>query len=342
MAPAAIINEEGVLLSPDMLKRHPKNREPKNIEPLAENIYANGLLTPIRVTEGLFGGKHYIIAGERRWSAIKKLREEYPTDERFDLIPCILSKAETEFEIATEIIADNLDRENPDSEEFRRSVFALDQEYESASLVGNIDEKKTAFIKRVLSSKDLSDRQIRRYATIVSKSIPEIKQATENGIIPLKVAEEVSSLDEDSQRYIYGIIEDGGKVNSDLISQYKRYKAEAQVNGTKAMIYAGTVEELQKKLEEKSREIDEIKKNNKVIKPKPVKEAKEEPVKTLSLDRELIIKASKVRSIEKTASQLKSMGGTLITADLEKSVEKAINDLSQVLKKSREERNCKN
>jgi len=40
MAPVAIINEEGVLLSPDMLKRHPKNREPKNIEPLAENIYA--------------------------------------------------------------------------------------------------------------------------------------------------------------------------------------------------------------------------------------------------------------------------------------------------------------
>ena len=131
-----LANEDSYMISTDELKRHPKNRDPKNIEPLAENIFANGLLSPIQISGAKFNGKYYIIAGERQWRAIQMIRENNPEDHRFDLVPVQMSHASTEFLVCTEIIADNINRENPETDKFRRLIFDLDREYESALLDG--------------------------------------------------------------------------------------------------------------------------------------------------------------------------------------------------------------
>ncbi len=102
------------------------------IKELAENIQHVGLISPIRVRE-IEDGKFELIAGERRWRAVKQLGWEY--------IACILSN-ETDQEVAEKALAENIQRQELNPVEESKAiqnymhVFEIDNQKEVAVKVG--------------------------------------------------------------------------------------------------------------------------------------------------------------------------------------------------------------
>jgi len=218
-----VARTDTVMLPYDSLQRYRYNRDAtKNLEELADNIYENGLLSSLRVTEQKFGGKHYILAGERRWNAIGLLRQKYPDDERFKFVKCELSPAQTEFDMLTETLADNMDRENPTVKEFRDSIERLRHFYDEADANGIIiNESRKKFVKRMIGNRGLSDRQLRRYTKVAEDTIDEIQELVDSGKLTLNTAaDRIGYMDKDSQRVLAGLAEEGLELTDDNVKKF--------------------------------------------------------------------------------------------------------------------------
>lgn len=191
--------------------------EPENIEDLAKNIEACGLLTPLTVVGPDDEGNYEIISGERRYRAITMIRETNP--DFLPEVPCHIIGMEMDDlskQLAIEI--SNIEtRDDIHREQHRFNVVRL---FKQLAEQGDMDQQQVAnALAEVMKT---SKRYGRMYAAVFDKGIEAVKEgvksnnpkANEAGDpvhIPVDVASKISMLDPEIQEEIVANINAGDK-----------------------------------------------------------------------------------------------------------------------------------
>lgn len=138
----------------DSIKPNPhqprKSFNEEKIDELAKSIESNGLLQPIIITHDIENGGYYIIAGERRYRAVKKLGKSY--------VDCIIVDAEKHNMRALALI-ENIQREDLNPIEIATCYKELISEHNLTheELSERINKSRSS-ISNTLRILELSDR----------------------------------------------------------------------------------------------------------------------------------------------------------------------------------------
>ena len=215
-------------------KRYPQT----DIEKLLESLRKIGLIHNICVTPDKEEGKYRLISGERRWRAISQLedkeyKELYPSG-----IPAQIKIFESPIDEEIAIIAANAEDRDETQEDRRNSILRLKELYEIKRSNGDISY--TNISKLIAEKIKISQRQVIKY-TNTEKLIPELIELFNRETISIDEASSFAALSQDSQRKIYSIITQDGKIDSDHVQIIKRQEEEAK--------------QLQKELAEREKEL---------------------------------------------------------------------------------------
>ncbi|WP_394900027.1 ParB/RepB/Spo0J family partition protein [Clostridium butyricum] len=186
------------------------------IEELMESIKENGLMHNL-VVKKQSDGKYEIIAGERRYTALKQLG--------YKKVPCKILKEETT-DLDSEIMliqSNTIDRELTLQEKMQ-SISRLQEIYKEKRKSGEKLEGKT----RDLIGKDLkmSGSQVGRYQKIDKDLIEPLKDKLNSNDITVTQAHTLSSLTEEEQEIINDEIKD-------LNCKEHKEEVETLINGIK-------------------------------------------------------------------------------------------------------------
>lgn len=214
------------------LELNPHNTyEAVDIEDLAGSISAVGQITPLSVIGPSEKGKYRIIAGERRYLAIKKLNEE---DQNSILtIPCYImgpyTMAERTQQLAIEL--SNLETRDFSKDEHRFRVIRILKEM--------ADENQLAHRHIVRKAKEymsVSDRYCRMYLNIFEKGDEALVDLVNRKKVTVTSAAAIANLDRGKQKEIVRDIRDGVK-SQKAIKTHKEV-ASAQKEKKKAELFA--------------------------------------------------------------------------------------------------------
>ena len=192
--------------------------EGEGIKELKDSIELLGLQQNL-VVKKLDSSKYEIIAGHRRYIAMKKLYEE--GNENFKYIPC---KVEEEDNIKNElrlIITNSTTRELTDWEKIHQAskLKELLTEYKKRE---KIQGRTRDIVANILN---VSATQIARMESISKNLIEEFKEELKEDKVNFSSAYEISKLDEEKQKEIY---EDHKESNSNITIKDIKKKAEVE------------------------------------------------------------------------------------------------------------------
>ena len=163
--------------------------------------------------------KYYkILAGERRWRAIGELLSE--GNEKFKSgIRCLVISKDTP-EIDQKIIMEesNLNQREYTPKERREALDRLAELYRQKNKIEGKDDNIT---KLVAEKAGIGERQVQRYITINDNLIPELKTALDESKIKVEEAAKFANMDEDSQRFVVGLLESNREVTKKEIELIK-------------------------------------------------------------------------------------------------------------------------
>jgi ParB family chromosome partitioning protein len=166
-------------LSIENIKPSPENKEKMDdIDNLIKSIKDHGLLSPICVRETEDG--YFIIAGEKRYRAFKKLYKE-TKDLKYLKIACLISEEKEEnedLEKRLAILEDNKQARNYSLEDNIRIALSFKEIYEEFKKRGKKPESSVA--DYVAIKMNISVPQVKRLFQI-SKMPEELKQLIEKG-----------------------------------------------------------------------------------------------------------------------------------------------------------------
>lgn len=209
--------------------------EEGGIKELKDSIELLGLQQNLVVNK-LDNGKYEIIAGHRRYMAMKMLYEE--GNQNFKSIPC---KVEEDDNIKNElrlIITNSTTRELTDWEKIHQAskLKELLIEYKKRE---KIPGRVRDIVANILN---VSATQIARMESISKNLIEEFKEELKEDKVNFSSAYEISKLDEEKQKEIY---EDHKDNNSNITIKDIKKKAEAEDEKEKIEVLEGqvTVEE---------------------------------------------------------------------------------------------------
>lgn len=247
------------------IMRNEKNDyEMVNLTSLKESILKGELLHNFDVKYDLEKDYYILISGERRYTAIEMLREEFQnadpeTDlERLELyrknvepfftmgLPCkILNRNKNLDEIDELILLNEANLEVRDLSPAKRAakIAELQELYKRRN---ERDGKSESVQEQVASTLQISKRQVQQYTAINTKLIPELKEKFDNEQLTVKEGSAFAQLDEEGQRSILEIIKRQGNVEK---SDMAAVKAEQRMREQQ-------ISELEKKLEEKNHELE--------------------------------------------------------------------------------------
>lgn len=269
-----------------------------DIEELAENIKENGLMHNIEVLDISDNDKKEfrILSGERRYQAIKYLRE---SGVKFDTIPCKVMKGLSEIDEEIHLIKGNSDTRVISEEEKRKQIERLTELY-------NIKNKhqgtKINAKKEIAKELQVSERTIERYNNINNKLIPELQEFFDNKLITLTDGDKFAKLDEQVQLAILEVLKKQNKISKEEIEIIK--------SENNKLLKEKALKERQ--IKEKEELINNYQKINSEFeeKEKYIKEKLEEKEKEKLLIREQLAKEfenNKSSEIEKLNDKLKSI-----------------------------------
>lgn len=246
------------------IMRNEKNDyEMVNLTSLKESILKGELLHNFDVKYDLEKDYYILISGERRYTAIEMLREEFQnadpeTDpERLELyrknvepfftmgVPCkILNRNKNLDEIDELILLNEANLEVRELSPAKKAakVAELQELYKRRN---ERDGKSESVQEQVADTLQISKRQVQQYTAINEKLIPELKEQFDSKQLTVKEGSAFAQLDEEGQRSILEIIKRQGKVET---SDMAAVKAEQRLREQK-------ISELEKKLEEKNHEL---------------------------------------------------------------------------------------
>ena len=204
-------------------KIHPRsfNAYPiTDIEQLAESIERVGLLQPIILSEK--DGEYFIVAGERRFTAYKRLYEKYKDDEIkkgfFESIPALLLEDEeeekvyrdsndysrqlTNFQRVIRCEPDKIDfNDNYWKEQYVKYVYGEDRvdAYRAGQIYvkGTRTDKCKLIHRMILAIEpdiDISEKTVRNYLGFYDRCNQDLKLATVVGKISIRDAQSLSWL----------------------------------------------------------------------------------------------------------------------------------------------------
>lgn len=263
--------------------RNEKNDyEMTNLTSLKESILKGELLHNFDVKYNLEKDLYTLISGERRYTAIKMLQEEFQdvnseslSLERLALykenvepfftqgLPCkILNRKKKLDEIDELILLNEANLEVRELSPVKKAakIAELQELYKKRN---RRDGKNDSVQEQVADTLQISKRQVRQYTAINEKLIPELKEQFDNEQITVKEGSTFAQLDEEGQKNILAIIKKQGRLdNGDLLA----LKEEQTIREKR-------IADLEKELEEKNNQLtvaeekakNIIEKNNELI-----------------------------------------------------------------------------
>ncbi len=246
--------------------RNEKNDyEMVNLTSLKESILKGELLHNFDVKYDLEKDLYILISGERRYTSIEMLREEFQNaepetidPERLELykknvepffslgLPCKILNRNKDLDEIDELILlneANLEVRELSPAKKAAKIAELQQLYKRRN---ERDGKNESVQEQVADTLQISKRQVQQYTAINEKLIPELKEQFDNEQLTVKEGSAFAQLDEEGQRSILEIIKRQGKVETGDMAAIK----------TEQSLREQKISELEKKLEEKNLELN--------------------------------------------------------------------------------------
>lgn len=265
------------------IKRNEKNDyEMVNLTSLKESILKGELLHNFDVKYELETDCYVLISGERRFTSLEILREEFENidpntvdPERLQLykknvepfftmgVPCKILNRNKDLDEIDELILlneANLEVRELSPAKKAAKIAELQELYKKRN---ERDGKDDSVQEQVADTLQISKRQVQQYTAINEKLIPELKEEFDNNNLTVKEGSTFAQLDEEGQKNILNIIKKQGKIdNGDLLA----LKEEQAIREKR-------IADLEKELEEKSSQLtiaeekatNIIEKNNELI-----------------------------------------------------------------------------
>jgi ParB family chromosome partitioning protein len=214
------------------------SRTKLDISSLAESIQAIGQINPITVKKN--GNKYQIIAGRRRFTALKHI--ESTTGKKQKVLVVIKDLSQVHQDLIE--IDENLMRQDLTEVEFDEALYKRKQLYEQLfpetkkDVAGGIakgnkdkkNEKKLAFTADASKKLNTSRRTIEKAVSRASKASDKVKKARENGVISPSKVDLLVTLDHTEQNLLLPFAKDSD------VSEVKELVAQSKKRGAKAVV----------------------------------------------------------------------------------------------------------
>lgn len=202
------------------------------IEELAGEILMYGLKQNLEVAyEPSSDGEYRIIAGERRWLALKMLVEQGYKD--FEIATCRLTSPQNEDEEQVEIIIANAYRVKSLKdiiEEEQRLKSCLERMRAQGQKIKGYDLQSGRLRDVISAILNLSTTKIAQIESIQNRLLPELRRMMEKGEITFSAAYELSGMSKEEQEQAIRIYEDTGELSYTQIRDKKEYEKENPVS----------------------------------------------------------------------------------------------------------------
>lgn len=190
-----------------------KNRELRNVEELAEDIFEDGLEAPLIVNEMKDSDKYMIIAGHRRYTAICMNIEK--GDLKYEKIPCHV-KTYAEDDATRRKILNNIQTDGYTPGEMLGVIEELKDVYQRKKEQG---DKIPGRIRNLLAEDvGLKPSQVGNYEKVLNNGSEEVKELVKNEEIPLNVAVELVDLPHEEQVMF---VEANDEIDLKTVKEYK-------------------------------------------------------------------------------------------------------------------------
>lgn len=208
----------------------------EDIEKLKESITTYGLHENLVVIPDKESDKYIILAGERRYTAIKELQEE-GVNILLNGVPCKVLPSNTDTATQEIILIEANELSRTQDAARRRKMLARLEELYTMKNQETIKENPDAAPEDLIDVKaevaekaGISERQLQKYSNVNHSLIPELQEYFDANKISLTSADMYARLDEDVQRAVLTLLEDGSAVTKgklDLLNQQVQEQKEA-------------------------------------------------------------------------------------------------------------------
>lgn len=202
----------------------------QDIEVLAEDIKAVGLLENLTVMYAPQGGKSYkLLGGERRWRALRLLVEKGYNE--FSAATCQIRNAENEREEMIEIIMCNRQRVKTvweQIEEEKRLKETLQEMKKNKETLKGYDLQDGRLRDTIAAILNYSAAKVGQMETIARNLTGELQEALKDEKINFSTAYTVAKMDEAGQQAALKAYKETGSLNSAQAKEAARPEPEAQ------------------------------------------------------------------------------------------------------------------
>lgn len=202
------------------------------IEELAGEILMYGLKQNLEVAyEPSSDGEYRIIAGERRWLALKMLAEQGHKD--FEIATCKLTAPQDADEEQVEIIIANAYRVKSLKdimEEEQRLKSCLERMRAQGKKIKGYDLQSGRLRDVISAILNMSTTKIAQIESIQNRLLPDLRRMMEKGEITFSAAYELSGMSKEEQEQAIRIYEDTGELSYTQVRDKKEYAKENPVS----------------------------------------------------------------------------------------------------------------
>lgn len=203
-----------------------------DIEELAGDILLYGLKQNLElVYEPCDAGEYRIIAGERRWEALKYLVEK--GYQEFEIATCKLTTPQDADEEQAEIIVANAYRTKTVAdmvEEERRLKTSLENMRAAGKKIKGYDLSTGRLRDVIASMLNVSKTKVAQIESVNNHLIPEFKEELRGERLSFSAAYELAGMSEDQQQEVYGKYQQDGELSHKEIRDIKNGKAPENVS----------------------------------------------------------------------------------------------------------------
>lgn len=203
------------------------------IEKLAQEIFAIGLMDNLVVVhDQCEKGEYRIIAGERRWRALKMLVEQ--GHEEFEIVSCQIKTPTEEHEERVQLILANgyRDKTVTDILEEERQLKETLQYMKENGLTLQGYKLDSGRLRDVIADiMNMSPTKIAQIESINKRLIPEFTEELKEGRLTLSAAYEISGMSEEAQKEILERHQDHGVTLKEVREIKERQQEKEQIDG---------------------------------------------------------------------------------------------------------------
>lgn len=216
-----IKNSKQITVTADQIECNPLNDfDISDLDEMQNDLMLYGLINPIAVIGPSETGKYMLISGERRITAIRKIREK--DSEKFSEISAnVVGPYDMDQSIQKLLI-------DVSNISVREHINVVEKRFEILKILFEMKEseglKNKDVIKKASEFFKVSRRYARMYAHVFIEADESLKEKVIKGEIPVDQASKLSYLDKDLQKKAAGMLDNGSSVKTVVESLTKKEK----------------------------------------------------------------------------------------------------------------------